>query len=254
MSIKLSLRGSGGSIYDSAYATVLARASTLGYTQPGASQKFLQNNLIISLKAAGIWDKLDVLYMFANNGSKEFATLNWKNPSLYQATLVNNPTWTSNAGFKGNATSAHVLLNWNISTNAVKWQQNSASRLFWIKTTFTSGSQAGGIVGSIENSFSSTNGTQRVNQGTVTGTGSFAGTGMRHSNRADSATVKHYKDGVLSNTVSVASAPAVAGNATVFRSNVSYGDCEISFIGFGESMDSLAATLNTIFSTYMAGL
>jgi hypothetical protein len=53
--------------YDSDYQAVLNYATTQGYTLPSASQQIIQNQLVIDLKAGGIWNKLDVLYIFAND-------------------------------------------------------------------------------------------------------------------------------------------------------------------------------------------
>jgi hypothetical protein len=91
--------------YDSDYQAVLNYATTQGYTLPSASQQIIQNQLVIDLKAGGIWNKLDVLYIFANDGGGDFGTLNWKSPLANQATLINTPTFTTNEGFMGNGTS-----------------------------------------------------------------------------------------------------------------------------------------------------
>ena len=60
---------SGGSGFDTDYQAVLNRATTLGYTLPSAPQQILQNQLVLDLKAGGIWDKLDTFALFATNGS-----------------------------------------------------------------------------------------------------------------------------------------------------------------------------------------
>lgn len=67
------------------YNAILARAATLGYTAPSYSQKILQNQLIVDLKAAGYWAKLGNMYMFkvdlTAGGSPAFTLLNWITPA-----------------------------------------------------------------------------------------------------------------------------------------------------------------------------
>lgn len=112
--------------FDSDYQAILDRATTLGYTLPSSSQQAQQNQLVLDLKSSGIWALLDVLYVFANDGSSGFATINWKSPSTHQVTLVSSPTWTSNIGFNGNGTSSYLNTNWNPATNGVNYTLNSA--------------------------------------------------------------------------------------------------------------------------------
>lgn len=90
-----------GGGFDADYQAVLDRASSLGYTAPSAGQQTLQNTLVTDLKTAGIWSKLDALYIMANDGSREFARLNWASPSTFELSEVNSPIFTSNQGFYG---------------------------------------------------------------------------------------------------------------------------------------------------------
>ena len=63
----------GGTPYDTDYQAILDYATTQGYTLPSDSQKTLQNQLLVDLKAAGIWSKLDTFANFATDGSSDFA-------------------------------------------------------------------------------------------------------------------------------------------------------------------------------------
>lgn len=114
------------SLYDPDYQAVLTYATTQGYTLPSLAQRALQSQLIQTLKTGSVWNNLDLFYLFATNGDSNFATLNWKNPSLYKATAVNSPTFTSNIGFTGNGVNAYLNTNWN-PTLGVNFTQDSAS-------------------------------------------------------------------------------------------------------------------------------
>jgi len=104
------LAGGGG--FDADYQAVLDQASSLGYTAPSAAQQTLQNTLVTDLKTAGIWSKLDALYIMANDGSREFGRLNWASPSNFELSeLPSTPTFTLNEGFSaGNGLDTGITL------------------------------------------------------------------------------------------------------------------------------------------------
>lgn len=109
---------------DADYKAILDYATTQGYTLPSASQRLLQEQLIIDLKDAGIWSKLDTFAVFATDGDSDFALIDWKR--LTQYTAVNSPTFTTNQGFAGNNTSAYIDTNYNPLTSGVNFTLNDA--------------------------------------------------------------------------------------------------------------------------------
>lgn len=115
----------GQFVPDTDYAAILSYATTLGYTLPSVSQQVKQNKLVVDLKNAGIWSKLDSFGVFATNGSSNFALIDWKRLSLL--TAVNSPTFTTNEGFNGNGTSSYINSNYNPFSNGINFTQNSAS-------------------------------------------------------------------------------------------------------------------------------
>jgi len=125
---------SDGASVTSEYQAVLDRATALGYAHPSAAQKTKQNALIAALKTAGIWTGLDVFYVYATDGDRNFAKLNWVSPSSYACTEVNTPTFTSNIGFNGNGTTSYLNSNWIPSTNGVNYTQNDASIGCYVNT------------------------------------------------------------------------------------------------------------------------
>jgi hypothetical protein len=115
------------------YQAILTKATSLGYTLPSEANQTNQNKLIVDLKAAGVWDKLDVFYIFANTGSKEFALLNWKNPNSFNASAVGvTLTWNS-SGYVGGLLS-YLNTNYNPTTNATNFAQNNAGIGCWKRT------------------------------------------------------------------------------------------------------------------------
>jgi hypothetical protein len=124
---------------DADYKAVLDYATTQGYTLPSASQQLLQEQLIIDLKDAGVWSKLDTFAVFATDaedssgsGTSNFALIDWKRLTQYDA--VNTPTFSVNGGFTGNGTSSYIDTNFNPSTSGVNYTLNDAGRYFWVNS------------------------------------------------------------------------------------------------------------------------
>ena len=132
--------GLGGYSYtNSEAADLVARMSSA----PNDTRKGVIDTCIGSLKTAGVWAKLDALYLFAAHDNQA-ALLNWKG-ATYDATAVNSPTFTTNRGFTGVST-GYVDSNFNPTTaSSPKFVQNSATLGIWSRT---SGAIGGLSVGS----------------------------------------------------------------------------------------------------------
>lgn len=242
----------------SEYQAILSRATTLGYTKPSSAQQEKQNTLITTLKDAGIWALLDCLYVFANDGSKEFATFNWISPSNNQATLVNSPTWTSNGGYKGNGSTSYIDTNFNISTHAVNYTQNNASRGMWVKTIFSVGSTMGGLAlnNGREQMQNDNAAGQRINQAALSSTRDFTGTGLKTLYRYNSTDTEGYNNLTSTTIFPRTSEAPQSQNFLIGRSFTTYGDPEISilFMGNGVTIQTLHSSLYNAFNNYMSTL
>lgn len=136
----------GGVAFDSDYQAILNYASGEGYSAPNAAQQIAQNTLVTSLKGgANVWDELDGLYVFANNGSEDFGVINWKNPvTAGEANAVNNVVWAEDNGFTGTAlASDYIDTNFvpSASSPVTKFQVNSLSVGIYTDDTISSGSK-----------------------------------------------------------------------------------------------------------------
>lgn len=245
------------SSFDADYQAVLNRATTLGYTLPSASQRIKQNALVLALKAGGIWNKLDVLYIFANDGGSDFATLNWKSPNLYQSTLINSPTFTINVGFQGNGTSSYIDTNFNAVTQGVNYTQNNASRYVYLHTASGTGALDGKSVASINNMTRASTGNQRINQGTIGVTGgSFDFTaiqGMKSIHRTNSTNVELF-NATTQGSRTATSASMNSNNQFVLRSGSVYGGHRVSMYANGASLVSENTAFVNAFNTYITSL
>jgi hypothetical protein len=258
-----------GFAYDADYQDVLDRAVDIGYTLPNDAQKIVQNQLVLDLKAGDVWDKLDVFYVFATGtgATNTFASLNWKAPTSYQATLTNPLTFATNVGFTNNSTGS-ISTNFIPSANGFNYQKDDASRFAWIQNV-----GVGFIDGIMSNSvnrmtFTGTPDTQNINNGTTSNAiGALSGVGLKSINRPANNQIRLFQNTTLSvsgTTTSTASSTAVqlifrsSGGSTPTTAN--YGTHTISVYGMGASLVTSGgdATLNTnlynAINTYMTNL
>jgi hypothetical protein len=124
---------------DPDYQAVLDYATLQGYTLPSAGQQALQNQLVVDLKSAGVWSKLDTFAVFATDGDSDFALIDWKRLSLY--TAFNSPTFTANQGYAGNGSSAYIDTGFQPSL-ASKMSANSANITIYMNTVTDSANLA----------------------------------------------------------------------------------------------------------------
>ena len=111
------------------YDTSTVRLMTQMPFQQTQQRKILIDSTIRKLKTAGIWDKLDVLYVFAAADTGA-AKVNWK-PSAYSCSLIGSLTFITDKGFK-TSTNKYINSNYDFSTAANKFKSLDASFGGWI--------------------------------------------------------------------------------------------------------------------------
>lgn len=103
-------RSSGGSAYDVAYQAVLDYATIQGFTLPSESRQLLDNQLIIDLKAAGVWDLLHAYWRF-DEETLDFCRINWKSPGDHTTAMNGGLTLTVGTGILGDGTTGYINTN-----------------------------------------------------------------------------------------------------------------------------------------------
>jgi hypothetical protein len=230
-------------------------------TPPTAARKTAISDYVEALKTAGVWDILDVLYVFAAADSQA-ALINWKSPGTFDATITGAPTFTADQGFDIVGASAYVNAGgYNPSTAGGNWALNSAHMGL---RSLTEGIAAGSdrYVGSNASSpwshmivrntgdlmFS------RINSGNTLNSGANAEShGHYVVTRGASDAVAHYKNGASIAT----GTPAVGGvtnGAMVFGNDTNFGDASyrIASGSFGGFLDATqAGALYTADQAYM---
>jgi hypothetical protein len=248
------------SAFDPDYQAILDYATTQGYTLPSAGQQALQNQLVVDLKAAGIWSKLDTFAVFATDGNSDFALIDWKRLSQY--TAVNSPTFTTNEGFAGDNVSAYIDSNYNPSTSGVNYTLDNASFGYYMKTISPSPSTTEGIFGARGPAIASwiRFTTQRLYINSAFATMSiFTSTSnqLAIANRVNATTVNIYDNGILSETLSSSRSTVVNESFKALVSPSSTPDytlSEVSMVFAGSNLSSEASDFNTAWNNYFTAL
>ena len=189
--------------------------------RPDGARQHLISRMIVDLKSAGIWDKLDVLWVEAAH-DEQASRLNWKNNSSFDLTAVNTPTFTADRGYAGNGTTSYLNTNWAPSTNAVNFTQDAASFGQYINggTSAVDVNCPFGIFGAnsiyLIPRFTGDVTRMRVNTGTSQNVGSVSTSyGFSCAQRTSSTANEVFKNGASLGTASQASAGLAAVNAYI---------------------------------------
>ena len=247
------------------YQEVLDRATALGYTLPSPGQRVKQNQLVITLKALGVWNTLDVFYAFETDGDSDFATLNWKDPDSHQASKVNSPTFTPNHGFTGNGTTSYLNTDWNPSIHGVNYTLNSAgigcysSTGVELSANFLFGASDGtGITNLNPRTPTNTCGF-RINQSASLNFSNSNASGFWHLQRTASNAISIHKDGSSLSTGTTTSNQRpnqpiflLALNNNTTPSN--FAARNIGMFWAGANMNGLESAFYTAWNTYHTSL
>ena len=107
-------------------------------TQPDATRKGLINTLIGDLISAGVWSKMDALYVLAAHDAQA-ARLNFI-ADQFNLTAVSSPAFTVDRGYQGDGVSTFLQTSFSPTTAvSPKFVQNSGHIMFWSRTAASSG-------------------------------------------------------------------------------------------------------------------
>jgi hypothetical protein len=255
----------GGSGFDADYQTILNLATTAGYTLPSSANQAKQNQLLLDLKVGGIWSRLDTFALFANDGSSNFALIDWKRTiasgSLVLYTPVNSPTWSSGGGFTTNGISSYINTNFNPFSGGFNYVRNDAGRFFWVDNRGLNNSIFEGIMNANNNSTINGSGTDHyINQGSTT-LNTFAdlrSDGFKAINRTSSTSVSLFNNNntVISRT---AASSAVGNGEQVIgarnpnsSTNKLFGAHRFRFYAMGANCVSQNTAFYNAINTYLS--
>jgi hypothetical protein len=252
--------GGGGGGFDADYQAVLTYATAQGYTLPSGGQQTLQNDLVVALKAAGVWSKLDTFANFATDGSSDFALIDWKRLSDY--TAINSPTFTANVGFQGDGVSAYIDSNYNPAVDNVNYFLDSASFGYdqVISRTTSNTIENNWGTGETTGSFLRPNRRTYLNSSTnyLNATGfNFNTLQLVSVNRFDSTTINLYQNGSLFISNNLLPSTSI-GNLTTMSAFKNYAgvfnDSGLSMVYAGADLTAEMSDLYNAWNTYKTSL
>lgn len=243
-----------GPTYDADAAAAFAAMTV----QPTANRKTLYNNLIVGLKADGVWAKLDWLAILAAE-TAQAGRLNLKNPAKSWST-INSPVFTADRGYQGDGTSAHLDMGEPFGFSGALYVQNDAHIMVAANDggSTTTRSPHIGNVGTARSAINvlgvAGNNTYQINASVGTAyVGSAVASGIRMATRASSASSSAYTNGSVMDSSASTSGTLSTTNGALLRSQSTYSDDRVSAAGSGSSLTAADVTayynrLNTFLS------
>lgn len=214
---------------------------------PDSARKVIINTLIKALKDAGVWTKMDALWVLAAH-DEQAGRLNWKDPGNFTITVVNSWTFTTDRGFAGDGISGAGDTGFVVATHGVQLTQNDAHLAVYQRTGGSNGSSP----------FSENNGSYRLNVTGGTGTstrgrlfsssdlnGATGGTQPLHGmvRRNDSSNVSVVRDGSQTTAPTARTSTAPGGGNMRFgvMGNTTFVSHQVAAGHFGAYLDDTEA-------------
>lgn len=122
------LLGGEAALAQPPYAFANAEAETLVAAMtmpPNGARRALIDTFVGALKTAGVWSKIDVMWVLAAH-DEQAGRLNWKSPGSFTLTAVNAVTFTVDRGFAGNGSSSYLDTGWARLINGTGFTQDAA--------------------------------------------------------------------------------------------------------------------------------
>lgn len=226
-------------------------------TPPDDARKLLINDLIVSLKYYGIWKKLDCLYLLAA-ADAQTAQRNWIQ-DLFNLVPTNAPAFTADRGYLGNGTTSYLETGFNPTTAvAPKYSLNNSMFGFWSRTATAGnrdmGAATGGLAYISARTITTNLFTARNNRAVDASGANADGTGHYQSNRESAAAAQLYKNNVLANTNSTATA-IPNSNFRILAGDTTFGLKQISAAYIGKSLTTAERVkFQAVMNVYLAAV
>lgn len=252
---RVAARSKGAPSYDADAAAYFAAMTA----PPDSARKGLINQLVLDLKSAGIWAKLDWLCLFASH-DQQAALLNLAVPSK-RAIAVNIPIFTTDRGFTGDGVTAYINYGESITGGDRKATQNDVEGFAYCNLQGASSGGTGYHLSQATSSFriyiaahSAGNESFRAHDNASgVARASTDRKGFRATARGDSANRRAYYNGSLSATQAVAVTGTSGIAAQALRSSTSsYSDDRLACGGWGQNLtDAENTAFHTALHTYL---
>ena len=248
------------SIDADAWAYIVAMSVT-----PAYARQTLINTLVAALKTAGVWTKLDAMYLLAAHDAQA-ARLNLKAPATFALTATSSPTFTTDHGYKGTglaaSTGGYLASGFNPATAGGALTLNSVHLAVWVRTACTASANARDIgnanlrIGTGQTTAG--NIATNCNDGTSSATAAGTPNGLGHYliARTASGSYSKYHTAVAQTGSSVTSTSIASASIDILRSTAAtYSDAEVCAAHWGSYLSSTEVTdLYNALHAYLQGV
>jgi len=247
--------GPGGRIsqFDPAAIAIFAAFTT----PPTSARKALINSFVVTLKNAGVWSALDVLYFIAAADSQA-ASINWKNPVSFALAQTGTLTFTADHGFKGDGTTGFLTAaGYNPNTAGLNFSLNVGSFGAYVRTAAAINSSVDLFMGTSRFQRSSTGTAYQSRINDATALNYTFGTQIGHfTARRNGAAARQM---FLNGTQVASDTTAVTTISTSFvllsAAGSAFSDGEISYVYTGGALtDQNIIDLNVAALVYLQGV
>jgi hypothetical protein len=225
--------------------------------EPRRGRTLLIDDLITALLDAGVWAKLDILYLLAAHDSQA-ALINWINPAGAAGTAVNGPTFTVDRGFAGDGAASYIDSGIRLDTLGGNFAQDSACMFAWSLTDASDNGYydigTGGLA-RLNARNGAGNMQTRANDATTENVAVANSLGLSMWSRGASGTYERYRNNTSLGAASVASTGVNVSNLDVLRAAALYSARQIAVAGVGGylTMTEQGALYNAL-QTYLTGV
>jgi hypothetical protein len=237
---------------------------------PSFARQTLINALVGSLKTAGVWSKLDALYLLAAHDAQA-ARLNAKAPASFALTVVSSPVFTVDHGYKGtglgSTAGGYLTSPFTPSTAGGQWTQNSAHLGVYVRTACSSvasvqaaeiGVSSGPAAYIFTKHATAGNISTALDDTTISSTAGGMPNGLGHfcTSRTASTGYAKYHDGVAQAAATVTSTGLPGSSVSILRATTtSYSDAELCAAHWGGGLTATeAGDLRAALHTYLAAI
>lgn len=209
-------RRSAGEAYAFADADAAAVAARMTAT-PNDTRKPLIDALVAALKTAGVWAKLDFLYVLAAHDAQA-ARLNWV-ADQFNATENNSPVFAADLGYSSPGSVHYLSTGFNASTAAGHFTQNDCHMSIWSLTelAINSFSDAGATNTNILARTATDTMAYRISSGSAASPANASSLGHFLVNRTGATAKEAFRNGVSLGTSTAASTALDDGVFRVLR-------------------------------------
>jgi hypothetical protein len=253
----LTIGGASGAFAVTTVANAESSALALRFAvDPGDARRGLIDGCVGALKAAGIWAKLDALYLLAAHHAQA-AQRNWIQDAFNIAPF-GSPTFTTDRGYAGDGVGAYLDTGFNDLTGSALWTQDTMALGAYINA-YAGGSNAflGLTSGtSLRIGATAANITTRIHSATSFNPG-FTNPNPGHIvvTRDTATSSRCLRNGASVSTSSAASAASGGANIVGFRSVSSYNADQMACLHIGGFLaPAEVADLYSAILTYLTAI